>query len=130
MINLSAVINLTAVSHQVCGAIECLEDAAANPLESLSETYKQGILSEAAKAELTALSPSDRVSLLREWRRFLNAYLGGFQVPYPGETRLADFWRDDERAWHWVAALDRAELRLWAFGPAFEEVSQKSFDKA
>lgn len=63
---------------QVCGAIECLEDAAANPLESLSETYQQGILSEAAKAELTALSPSDRVSLLREWRRFLNAYLNDY----------------------------------------------------
>ena len=47
-------------NHQVCGAIECLEDAAANPLESLSEKYQQGILSEAAKAELTALSPSDR----------------------------------------------------------------------
>ena len=126
--NLSAVIDLTAVSHQVCGAIECLEDAAANPLESLSETYQQGILSEAAKAELTALSPSDRVSLLREWRHFLNAYLNNYKTPYPPDTLLAHFLMDQESPW--VATLTRAALKLSEFGPAFTELSQKSFDKA
>ena len=115
-------------NHQVCGAIECLEDAAANPLESLSEKYQQGILSEAAKAELTALSPSDRVSLLGEWRRFLNAYLSDFKTPYPPDTLLADFWRDEESPW--VATLDRAELKLSSFGPAFKELSRESFDQA
>lgn len=108
------------IGAQVCGAIECLEDATANPLESLSENYQTFELSERSKAELAALSENDRASLLREWRYFLSTYLKDFKTPYPADSFLAEFWRHEEAAW--VATLDRAELKLSSFGPAFKEL--------
>lgn len=102
---------------QVSAAIQCLENAIANPIEHLSESYRQGELSEAAKAELSALPHSQRADLLQELRRFLNAYLVDFRTPYPADTLLADFWRHEERTW--LNALDRADIKLSSLGTAF-----------
>ena len=101
---------------QVSAAIQCLENAIANPIEHLSESYRQGELSEAAKVELSALPHSQRADLLQELRRFLNAYLIDFKTPYPPDTLLGEFWRHEERTW--LNALDRADLKLSSLGPA------------
>lgn len=102
---------------QVSAAIQCLENALANPIEHLSESYRQGELSEAAKAELSALPHSQRADLLQELRRFLSTYLVDFRTPYSADTLLAEFWRHEERTW--LNALDRADLKLSSLGTAF-----------
>ncbi|CAK9107726.1 E3 ubiquitin-protein ligase rnf213-alpha (Mysterin-A) (Mysterin-alpha) (RING finger protein 213-A) (RING finger protein 213-alpha) (RING-type E3 ubiquitin transferase rnf213-alpha) [Durusdinium trenchii] len=105
---------------QVSAAIECLEDASANPLESLHPDYRTEELSPAANAELAALSIADRRDLIQTLRQFLQTYLGDLQKPYPESTELVEFWRVEEYAW--VPALARTGLKLSCFGPAYQEL--------
>ena len=108
-------------TSQVSDAIECLEDTLKSPLEGLSEKYRKP-LSQEAKNQLKALPASDRASMLQEWRHFFRSYLTDSKEPYADSSPLSQFWAYDDEPHPWLDVLERIDLKMSSFGPAFEEL--------